>query len=371
MYDGDTLFLDGNLFPITDLVIEKKISVIGLNNPVLDAENKGGIILVVKSGVKISGITFRNTGFSSMQDIAAIKIENSSDCIISNNIIENSFFAIYLSGCQNINVVNNRIIGRSVSESFSGNGIHLWNCDNIKIFGNEISGQRDGIYFEFAKNSIISCNKSYDNLRYGLHFMFSEGNKFVFNTFSSNGAGVAVMYTNRIMMLNNNFTGNWSDNSCGLLLKEINRSIIAGNDFHKNSTGIFSEGSNILLLRQNRFRSNGWAIKIMGNCYYDTLVNNSFTNNTYDISTNTSLNNNYFNRNYWDKYEGYDLNMDKIGDVPYRPVSLFSVFTERTPEASVLMETFFVKLFDLAERLFPVFTPESLKDDNPLMYPLL
>jgi nitrous oxidase accessory protein len=27
--------------------------------------------------------------------------------------------------------------------------------------------------------------------------------------------------------------------------------------------------------------------------------------------------------NYWDKYEGYDLDKNKIGDIPYHPLSLY------------------------------------------------
>jgi nitrous oxidase accessory protein len=44
----------------------------------------------------------------------------------------------------------------------------------------------------------------------------------------------------------------------------------------------------------------------------------NFLGNTFDVSTNGSLVLNEFNGNYWDKYDGYDLDKNKIGDVPYR-----------------------------------------------------
>ncbi|HWA05796.1 MAG TPA: nitrous oxide reductase family maturation protein NosD, partial [Ignavibacteria bacterium] len=74
-----------------------------------------------------------------------------------------------------------------------------------------------------------------------------------------------------------------------------------------------------------------------------------------------------FMGNYWDKYKGYDLDKNGTGDVPYRPVSLFSKIVEETPEAVFLLRSFVADLLDMAERVVPVFTPESLIDETPRM----
>ena len=79
---------------------------------------------------------------------------------------------------------------------------------------------------------------------------------------------------------------------------------------------------------------------------------------------------NTFNNNYWDKYEGYDLNKDKIGDVPYRPVSMYSMMVEQNPTIMMLFRSFIVRLMDKTEKILPSLTPENLKDDAPLMKPL-
>ena len=197
--------------------------------------------------------------------------------------------------------------------------------------------------------------------------MFSEGNSYVRNTFRDNGAGVAVMYTYHVEMIDNIFEDNWGNNSYGLLLKDIGKSLIKGNTFSKNTVGIYVEASSQLVIKENKFVSNGWAMKILGNCIDDTIIYNNFLNNTFDISTNTSRTVNYFDKNYWDKYAGYDLDRNNIGDVPYRPVSLFSVVVEQTPEAMLLLRSFLVDLLDLSERVVPVFISENLIDNNPQM----
>jgi nitrous oxidase accessory protein len=365
---ADTVFISGGTYYVKDIRVTKRgISIIGLDKPKFDANKESEILIVEADSVLIQGITFSNTGVSFITDFAAVRIQNSSACRLIDNTVENSFFAIYLSNCSNTLVSGNRILGNSVSESFSGNGIHLWNCNKIFIFNNEICRQRDGIYLEFATNSIILGNNSYSNLRYGLHFMFSEGNKYVMNSFSQNGAGVAVMYTKRVSMIYNNFFDNWGSNSYGLLFKDIDNSTVAFNKFRRNTVGIYSEGSNRLLVSKNIFIDNGWAMKILGNCYDGVFNYNEFRNNTFDLATNSSRSNNTFNYNYWDKYKGYDLGKDGIGDVPYRPVNLFSVLIETSPDAMIILNSFVVDIIDFAEKVSPAFTPETLSDDKPLM----
>lgn len=237
----------------------------------------------------------------------------------------------------------------------------------MKIIGNTVSGHRDGIYFEFVTNSVIWRNTSVKNLRYGLHFMFSNNDAYITNIFKNNGAGVAVMFSKNVKMFHNYFEENWGDAAYGLLLKEISDSYIENNHFKKNTTGIHMEGASRITMEKNIFESNGWAMKIQASCMDISLSNSNFINNTFDVGTNGSLVLNTFNYNYWDKYDGYDLNKDKIGDIPYRPVSMYSMIVEQNPPAMMLFRSFMTTLLDKTEKILPTLTPENLKDDHPLM----
>jgi nitrous oxidase accessory protein len=103
----------------------------------------------------------------------------------------------------------------------------------------------------------------------------------------------------------------------------------------------------------------------------DNLVTqNNFIGNSFDVATNGELVLSRFNANYWDKYEGYDLNRNGTGDVPYRPVSLYAMVTERNPASMMLYRSFISTLIDKVEKIMPSLTPVELKDDHPLMKPL-
>ena len=136
-----------------------------------------------------------------------------------------------------------------------------------------------------------------------------------------------------------------------------------------NSTGILMEGSNRLMVRNNSFEKNGWALRIQASCDGNLIERNNFSANSFDVATNGSLVLNRFDDNYWDKYEGYDLDRNSVGDVPYRPVSIYSMITERNPTALMLFRSFMVSLLDRSEKVIPGLTPENLKDDHPRMRP--
>lgn len=364
---GDTVQVDAGHYKEKNLIIRKSIVLSGINYPVLDGENKYELISIMANDVIVDGFRLINSGVSSLEDLSGIKVYDSNNVIVQNNILENTFFGIYIQNGFNCTIKNNRLSASGLEEQQSGNGIHCWKSDSIQIIGNKINGHRDGIYLEFVKNSIIWRNSSANNIRYGLHFMFSNDDTYVANIFRNNGSGVSVMFSSRIKMYNNIFEENWGDASNGILLKEISDGYLEGNHFSKNTRAIFMEGANRISMKRNTFENNGWALKIQASCMDVVLENNNFIGNTFDVGTNGSLVLNTFRNNYWDKYEGYDLNKDKIGDIPFRPVTMYSMIVEKFPTAMILFRTFITALLDKTEKILPSLTPENLKDDAPLM----
>lgn len=363
----DTIFVDFGHYKEKNLIINKSIVLKGIGSPILDGERKYEIISIKANGTVVDGFKLIHSGISSLEDLSGIKVYDSRDVVIRNNILEDTFFGIYIQNGINCSIENNQLLAIGLEEQQSGNGIHCWKGDSLKVIGNRISGHRDGIYFEFVKNSVIWRNVAKNNLRYGLHFMFSDDDMYVNNVFRNNGSGVSVMYSNRIKMFSNYFEENWGDASHGILLKEISDGLMEGNYFKRNTSGIYMEGANRIYMKRNIFENNGWALKIQASCMDVVLELNNFIGNTFDVGTNGSLVLNRFNNNYWDKYDGYDLDKDKIGDIPYRPVSMYSMIVEKYPPAMILFRSFITSLLDKTEKLIPSLTPENLKDTAPLM----
>ncbi len=367
---GDTVIVFQSHYKEGTIIIDKRIVFLGKGNPVLDGQKKYEVLSIKADSVVVDGFKIIRSGYASLEDPCGIKVYNRNYVVIQNNILDDNFFGIYIQNGKKCLIKNNTLSAYGKEEQRIGNGIHCWKSDSLQIIGNRIKGHRDGIYFEFVTNSIIWRNISTQNIRYGLHFMFSNDDAYISNVFKKNGAGVAVMFTKNVKMFHNYFEENWGDAAYGLLLKEISDSFIIGNYFSKNTSGIYMEGTSRILVEKNTFESNGWGMKIQASCMDNVIDHNNFAGNTFDISTNGSLVLNTFNSNYWDKYEGYDLDKNGVGDVPFHPLSLFAVLTENNPSAMLLFRSFMITLLDKSEKVLPSITPDNFIDKTPLMHSL-
>jgi nitrous oxidase accessory protein len=364
---GDRVRVLAGTYTESGLLIDRSIELVGEGYPVVDGGGEGQLLHVTADSVAIRGFDLRNSGMSYVRDLSAILFDGVRGCAAIGNRLNDNFFGIYLAKAADCVIADNIIEGSGGRETSSGNGIHMWSTSGVVIDGNVVRGMRDGIYLEHVSDATMRGNLSENNLRYGLHFMFSSDNSYIGNTFRSNGAGVAVMYSKNVRIEDNAFVDNWGPTAYGLLLKDISDSRITGNRIERNTTGLSSEGSLRVQVLDNRFVRNGWAARVMANSEDNLFSGNAFIENSFDVTTNSRRNANTFQGNYWSRYTGYDLNGDGFGDVPFRPVRLFALLVERTPVALVLLRSAFVDLLDIAERVAPVLTPETLVDNRPLM----
>ena len=365
--NGDTILIRRGTYQVSNTLITKSVTILGEGMPVLDGQDKHEIFTISGRKIRVSGIHFANSGYSSMNDLAAITIVDASEFVIDNNRFTSTYFGVHVANSSNFSILNNTFKGHTKTEQTTGNGIHLWKCSGARIGGNNTSGHRDGIYFEFVSQSEIRNNISEKNIRYGLHFMFSNDNMYSGNIFRENGAGVAVMFSKNVTMTKNIFSNNWGPSAYGILLKEIADSKITNNKFERNTVGVYMEGANRIDVSFNLFKGNGWASKVQASCNENNFHHNNFVANTFDVGTNGSLVLNSFTGNYWDKYEGYDLNRDGVGDIGYRPVSMYSMLIEQNANSLLLLRSFMVTLLDKIEKAIPTLIPENLTDDKPYM----
>lgn len=367
--DGDTVRVASGIY--TEPVIELARPVTLLGEPGARIVGNGDHELMIISGgnVTVSGFSFEHVELTFMEDRSAVRIQDAHDCLLSGNTFSDVFFAVYLARAEDCRIESNTFSAVFERETTGGNAIHAWYSRRLHIAGNTIHGFRDGIYLEFTDDSVVTDNTSRDNVRYGLHFMFSDRNTYERNVFSDNRAGVAVMYANGITMRDNVFERAWGSSAYGLLLKEIKDGEVTGNTVSGNSVGMFLEATDRMQFTSNTFTENGWAIKLMASASDNLFAGNVFRGNTFDVATNSRTATSTFSGNFWDRYQGYDLDKDGVGDVPFRPVTLFSILAERHEPMLYLYRSVLVDVLNAAESLFPVLTPVDLVDDRPLTTP--
>jgi nitrous oxidase accessory protein len=367
---GDVVVITAGTYREPTIVVRTpNVTLEGRGWPVLDGEGNRAVLVIEAPDVTVRGLEVTGTGVSNLVDRAGIRARGAERCRIEGNRVRDNLFGIYLERSASCVVRKNEVRGSGTSQTSSGNGIHLWQSPAARIEDNHVTGQRDGIYFEFSPGGRTSGNVSERNQRYGLHFMYSDSCRYERNEFRANSAGVAVMYSRGVIISGNRFAGAWGGGAYGLLLKEILGGEISGNTFDRNSTGIFLEGASRLTVRGNDFTGNGWAARVFADATENHFTGNRFRANAFDVTTNSRSANSTFEGNWWDSYRGYDLDRDGVGDVPFHPVRLFALVVEQHPASLLLLRSPTVAVLDAAERVLPVLTPAALVDRKPLMRP--
>jgi nitrous oxidase accessory protein len=349
------------------IIVRTPLTLLGERGAILDGEGQRELLVIGADSVTVRGMTFRNTGTSQATDRAALRVVEAAGCLIDGNRFERTLFGIYLQKASACLVRRNVLIGLEGSQTVTGNGLHSWASRDIVLEDNVIRGHRDGIYFEFTVNGTARRNVSEGSRRYGLHFMFSDSCLYEANTFRNNESGVAVMYSKHVSITGNRFDRSRGSAAYGLLLKDISDSEIRRNAFVENSIGLHLEGSSRNAIADNDFVRNGWAVRVLADAQDNVLTGNSFAGNVFDVGTNSRRNYSTFEGNWWERYRGYDLDRDGRGDVAHAPVRLFALLVEQSPAALVLVRSLLVDVLDVAERVMPTLTPETLRDAAPLM----
>ena len=226
--DGDTVFVFNGTYS-EEIIIEKSLQIIGKerNDTIICAKEGYNIIKIRRSGsgTKITDFTITSETISCY---AGIKIDQSSDNIIENNIfiIPHSLasLSIKCSYSNNNLIKNNKIFY---------NGIELEGSNYNIVLENDISDINNrAIELERAHNNIIESNyikncltvsisgpsdnnkvlnNSFVNNLQGVGIYGSKGNEIIGNNFEKNRFGVHLFWCGYNYIHKNNFINNYKN----------------------------------------------------------------------------------------------------------------------------------------------------------------
>jgi len=252
--DGDTVFVYDDLSPYQENIhINKQILVVGENRETTVISGVVGqdhVVRINSNNAEINGFTI--TGAIGGQDgIAVYPLKQLS--IISNNIIKDSSYGIYLQGTSTRITISDNII--------SGNnfqGIFLQGSDRNIISGNTITGNGDfGITLEVNSKQNEIIDNIIDGNFGGIQLTGSSSqNNISENQISnSNMEGISIK---GVLCVSNEITGNnITGNNAGIKISSGSKNIITSNNINDNNIeGILLSGSNQNIIQMNNFMDN-------------------------------------------------------------------------------------------------------------------
>jgi nitrous oxidase accessory protein len=407
--DGDTIVLGSEHHGTVNLA--RTLTLEGEPGSVLLGPERGSVITVKAPGAIVRGLIIRGSGTNLEAMDAGVFVEKSATgAIVENNRIEGNLYGIYLHGAPDAVARNNQIVGiREGRVNEAGNGISVWNAPGAKVLDNDVRFGRDGIFVVASKNNLFRGNRFRD-LRFAVHYMYTNDSEVSDNVSTNNTAGFAIMYSHRLTVKGNISDG---DRDRGLLFNFANGSEIIGNEVRGRlhpaerwaSPGMrgsearehglpaaeepepptLANGARIgpekcvfiYNANKNKFRGNRFAgceigVHFTAGSEGNEIAGNAFVDNRNQVKY---VGTRYLDwskdgrGNYWSDNPSFDLNGDGIADSPYRPNDLIDRVLWTAPLAKVLTNSPAVQIIRWAQSQFPAILPGGVVDSRPLMTP--
>lgn len=365
---GDTVLVERGHYR-ERLLIDKPLTLKGLNRPTLDGGHEGDVIRIKSPDVTIEGFIVRNSGHNLTAQNAGIYLEPGSDrAVIRGNVINYTLFGLWIEKVKNVQVLGNNITGmRDLTSAQRGNGIQLYNSQHATIIDNHVSFTRDGIYVDVSDHALFRGNRLH-HLRYGTHYMNSNFNVWENNQSYKNRGGLALMEVRNQTVRNNQA---WDNSDHGIMLRTIQDSVVENNVVAGNRRGFFVYDAEYNTLRGNLVIGNRVGMHVWAGSINNVVEGNDLIHNREQIRYVASRDEQWGGEtgNYWSNYLGWDRDGDGIGDVPYEASDIVDRLTWKYPAVKLLLNSPAVQTLRMVARQFPLLRATSIVDQHPRMRP--
>lgn len=342
--------------------ITRPVTLRARGHAVLAGNRTTHVVAIGAADVTLEGFEIRGSGLDLAQDHAAVHVTGARAIVRGNRILD-SLHGVYVRHADGVRIENNTILGIAetlepidpltqgikpgeaelcatpLDQNRRGNGVHIWNSSGHLIARNTIRDTRDGIYFSFVTDSDVRDN-DVARVRYGLHYMYSDQNRFERNVFHDNAAGAALMSSNGLALTRNRFVANRSHRAYGLLLHTVGDSLIEHNEIAGNTLGLFIENGHANRVLGNRVAGNHVGIRVSDSSDENVFARNRFTGNIHPVETTGGNGSNRWSLdgrgNEWDGAVQLDLDRNGVADLPHRELDLLGDLRRTFPAIGLL-----------------------------------
>ncbi|RMG37247.1 MAG: nitrous oxide reductase family maturation protein NosD [Gammaproteobacteria bacterium] len=355
--------------PVT---LDFPLTIDGQGKVTIDGGGKGSVIYVDTDGAVIKNLHLTNSGDSHNDIDAGIQVRGNFN-VIKDNVIDNCLFGIDLQQSEHNIVRRNRISSKDLDLGVRGDSVRLWYSFHNKITDNIIRNSRDMVVW-YSANNTIARNDSRGG-RYSLHFMYSRYNEVDSNHYEHNSVGIFLMYSDGVVVHDNYIAYANGPTGMGIGFKESSDVEIADNQILYCATGLYIDVSPYDPETTNRIHGNtiaftATAVDFLNDWQGNIFEGNYFKGNQIQVSVagGATANRNVWKGNYWDDYEGFDLDGNGVGDTPYELYNYADRIWMDVPAARFFQGTPVMAVLDFLERLAPFSDPVLLvRDEQPLM----
>lgn len=344
------------------------VTIRGVKGSIIDGEGHGTVVIVEADDVTLENFEVTGSGTSHDQVDAGVSVRNAARVKLRQLVVVDCLFGIDIAKGRDVSLEDSRISSKSLDLGLRGDAIRIWASRDIVIRGNHWRDTRDAVSW-YSERVRFEDNDA-SRARYSVHSMYSKSLIIQNNRFLDNSVGIFIMYGEGTTILDNLVRGSLGATGIGLGMKETSSLFARGNRFIYCSTGILVDNSPWNPDSRNWFQENYIAFDGVGVLFSSGREGNLFEANTFEAngvdadSETRTQSQSTWRGNYWDAYDGFDRDGNRVGDTPYRVIKYADLMTGSHPAARFFYATPVAALVGLVERLLPLTEPTVLLEDH-------
>lgn len=389
---GETVVLPAGTYlgPVT---LPRPITLRGEAEVLILGNGQGSVVTLEAPGTTVENVEVRGSGMDLGKDNAGILVIGDSARIL-NVVLQENLHGIYVRGAQGVRLIGNRVVGLGALDevpevvgsaddghhgdmhhtparvqALMGNGLHLWDANGAVVEGNRVQHTRDGIYVAHTYGAVFRNNRIHD-ARYGIHYMYSSDNVVAGNELWQNVAGAALMFSRNLEIADNLLRDHAGFRAHGLLLQNVDASVIRANTLRGNRVGLRMQNSSANELRSNGISSNLVGMTLTASSRDNALTRNDFGPNLKQLELTGPVPPGDWSvdgvGNRWHGALPMDLTGDGISEWPHHVVDLVAERGEEFPYLQLLIGSPGIRGVEWALSRAPIPGTRYITDPHPL-----
>ncbi len=355
-----------------DLLVKRPVAIHGAKGAVVEGTGAGTVVTIEASGVLVENLTLRHSGRRHTREDAGLKATGTSVRIVDVRV-DDALFGISLQECKRCEVKGAWVRGTDDDPELRGDGIKLWESHESQVRGCLVEHARDLVVW-YTRHATLEGNTVRDG-RYGTHFMYAHDATVRESHLEGNVVGIFVMYSRRMLLERNVLAGARGAAGMGLGFKDSDAITARGNWLVANTAGVYLDNTPRTQDEPARFDGNVMALNDVALRMHGSEAGLFFEGNELrqnaaliEVDGGGSALSVGLRRNHYTDYEGYDLDGDGVGDVPYEVKALSRELTDARPALKFFHGTSALGLVDAVAHAVPVLESKTLaRDPSPLV----
>lgn len=350
-----------------NLQIRRPVALRGEPGAVIEGSGADSVVSVEASDVSVEDLVVRHSGRRHSAEDAGIRAQGER-VKIARVRVEDALFGVRLAQCKDCQLEGLHVLGSDGDEELRGDGIKLWESHGSSVRDSLIERSRDLVvwYTRRATLERVTVRQS----RYGAHFMYAHDAVVRDSHFERNVVGVFVMYSARVRLERSVLAGARGAAGIGIGFKDSDAVDVAGNWIVANTVGAYLDNTprtevDPVTVSKNVLALNDLALSFHGAERGLHVVDNDFRDNAaqIDVEGGGDALSTDFRGNHYSDYEGYDLDHDGLGDVPYEVKALASGMAAERPAMRFFHGTAAMGLVEAVARAVPMIGSRKLLTD--------